>query len=89
MAARLTVDFNSGSKDKIGLSLIDANTKTAANDTFKFIGTSEFTKVAGQLRYQVLDGDSHVSGDINGDGVADFTILLQHVDTLRAGDFIL
>ena len=85
----IITDFNSGSKDKIGLSLIDANTKTAANDTFKFIGTSEFTKVAGQLRYQVLDGDSHVSGDINGDGVADFTILLQHVDTLRAGDFIL
>lgn len=82
-------DFSSLSKDKVGLSLIDANANTSTNDAFKFIGTSDFTKVAGQLRYEVVDGDAHVSGDVNGDGVADFTIVLQHVDTLRAGDFIL
>ncbi|WP_162854526.1 right-handed parallel beta-helix repeat-containing protein [Sphingobium estronivorans] len=89
VGATVITDFSSAEKDRIGLSLIDANIKTAANDAFKFIGTGAFTKVAGQLRYEVVNGDSHVSGDVNGDGIADFTIVLQHVDTLRASDFIL
>ncbi|WP_176592687.1 right-handed parallel beta-helix repeat-containing protein [Sphingobium sp. EM0848] len=89
VGATVITDFSSAQKDKIGLSLIDANIHTAANDAFKFIGTAAFSKVAGQLRYEVVNGDSHVSGDVNGDGIADFTIVLQHVDTLRASDFIL
>ncbi len=89
LSNNIITDFNAAEKDKIGLSLIDANAKTAANDAFKFIGAAEFTKTAGQLRYEVADGHSYVSGDINGDGVADFTLVLQNVDMVRASDFIL
>ncbi|KAA9013035.1 hypothetical protein F4U94_17195 [Sphingobium limneticum] len=88
-SSTLITDFSSVEKDRIGLSLIDANSNTAANDAFKFIGSNAFTKAAGQLRYDVVDGDAHVYGDVNGDGVADFAIVLQDVDTLRASDFIL
>lgn len=88
-ASTLITDFSSVEKDKIGLSLIDANSGTAANDAFKFIGSNAFTKAAGELRYEIVNGDAHVCGDVDGDGLADFSIVLQHVDTLRASDFIL
>jgi len=82
-------DFKSAEGDKIALNGLDANVNTAADDKFTFIGTGAFTKVAGQLRYAVSGGDVHVMGDVNGDGVADFTIALTGVTKLAASDFIL
>jgi len=81
-------DFQSGT-DIISLSLMDANVNTSANDAFKFIGQSAFTGAAGQLRYEVVDGNSYVMGDLNGDGHADFTLQLDSVTTLKVGDFYL
>lgn len=81
-------DFVSGTDD-INLSAIDANTRTAANDGFRFIGTAGFHKVAGELNYTVSGGSAFVSGDTNGDGVADFTIELTNVTKLVANDFML
>jgi serralysin len=63
-------DFNRGSGDVIDLRLIDANSLTARNDAFRFIGTAAFSGTAGELRYS---GDI-ISGDVNGDGRADFQI---------------
>lgn len=83
------LDFSSAQKDKIGLSLLDANVKTAVDDRFAFIGTKAFGKVAGELRYEKQGGNSVVMGDVNGDGVADFAIKLIGVGSLSAADFVL
>ena len=76
-----------GAGDKILLAEIDANTLTSANDKFWFIGKSAFGGVAGQLRYDVVGNDAIVTGDLNGDRVADFTIHLVGVNTLTGMEF--
>jgi Ca2+-binding RTX toxin-like protein len=81
-------DFTRGT-DKISLSNIDAKAATAVDDAFSFIGTQSFHKVAGELRYQVTGGNTYVYGDVNGDGVADFGILLKGITAVTASDFIL
>ncbi|MEO7178951.1 MAG: M10 family metallopeptidase C-terminal domain-containing protein, partial [Allosphingosinicella sp.] len=66
-------DFTSG-VDKIRLSEIDANSGLAGDQAFTFIGNSAFSGVAGELRGYVQGGDHYLAGDVNGDGLADFTI---------------
>lgn len=82
-------DFSSRQGDKIVLSLLDANSRTASDDKFAFVGSQGFTGVAGQLRYDVKNGGATVYGDTNGDGRADFTIVLLNVSSLSASDFVL
>ncbi len=81
-------DFNQGQGDQIDLQGFDAITG-GTDDAFSFIGSGAFTNVAGQLRAVVSGGQTLVSGDINGDGVADFLIRVDGVLTLGTGDFIL
>jgi serralysin len=81
------LDFTSG--DRITLSRIDAITG-GSDDAFAFIGNSAFTNTAGQLRSSDNgDGTHTVEGDVNGDGVADFAILVTAATPLGSGDFIL
>jgi Ca2+-binding RTX toxin-like protein len=70
----LITDIAAG--DTIDLHLIDADTKTAGNQAFHI--ASKFTKHAGELvlHYDSANDRTSVSGDVNGDGKADFTILL-------------
>jgi len=75
--------------DKMDLRGIDANPVTAGDQAFSFIGTSAFTATAGQLRYAFDGTDTWVQGDIDGNGVADFEIVLTGNHTLGAGDFYL
>jgi Ca2+-binding RTX toxin-like protein len=82
-------DFRRAQKDKIGLKQIDANTGTAGDDFFTFIGTADFGNTAGQLRYEATEGGVVVQGDVNGDGKADFAIFVKGVAALKAGDFYL
>lgn len=83
-------DFNSAQGDRIDLSAIDAIKQTASvNDAFTWIGSGAFTKVAGQLRYVVTNGVGLVSGDIDGNGTADFAIRIDGGPALTALDFIL
>jgi serralysin len=82
-------DFKQSEADKISLRAIDANTKTSADDAFTFIGTAAFHKKAGELHYVKSNGDTLIQGDVNGDGKADFTIVLDTLVTLKATDFIL
>lgn len=84
------IDFSHAQGDRIDLSALDANTVGGtANDAFSFIGTQAFGKVAGQLRVGTMSGLTVVSGDTNGDGLADFMIRLDGSPVLVAGDFVL
>lgn len=83
------LDFSQDAKDRIDFSDIDANTKIDGNQAFSFIGTAGFHDKAGELRYLVKSGDTRIQGDVNGDGKADFTLVLEGSVDLDAGDFLL
>ncbi|HEX8308115.1 MAG TPA: cadherin domain-containing protein [Allosphingosinicella sp.] len=85
----LITDFSRSQGDKISLSGIDANSLLSANQAFTFIGTSAFSNVAGQLRFETSAGITTVFGDVNGDGVADLQIQLSGAVPLIASDFVL
>ncbi|MGZ2386201.1 calcium-binding protein [Rhizobium brockwellii] len=84
------LDFSSADGDKIRLADIDADTSSAAtNEAFSFVGSAAFSGVAGELRAETLSGITHVYGDVNADGAADFEIVLNNGASLSATDFIL
>lgn len=81
------VDFSTAEGDKVKLK----NLSVAISDEgdFSFIGTQSFHKVAGEIRF-VADskGNGSIQGDLNGDGVADFSIKLIGVSSMTASDFL-
>ncbi|WP_157196585.1 calcium-binding protein, partial [Methylobacterium sp. 88A] len=82
-------DFKIGT-DHIDLFAIDANSKVSGDQSFSFIGTGAFTKEAGQLHTIQSGGATIVEGDVDGNGKADFQIVLRNVvDALHANDFLL
>jgi len=87
-ADRIT-DFSSADGDTITVRGIDANTDVAEDQNFTFIGSTAFTDVAGQLRIATTNAFTYVEGDVNGDGVADFSIRLNGIVALVAADFVL
>ena len=83
-APDVIMDFQPG-LDKIDLSLINAKAAASTDQSFSFIGSAAFTGVAGQLRYV----SGLLSGDVTGDGVADFQIQLTNNPALSSSDLIL
>jgi Ca2+-binding RTX toxin-like protein len=87
-------DFRPG-VDDIDLSTIDANTARGGDQSFSFGGTGEFRGKAGELRYQTFDqpGTANditvVTGDVDGDRVADFEIEISGIVQLTKNDFLL
>ncbi|WP_310473926.1 cadherin domain-containing protein [Sandarakinorhabdus sp.] len=67
------VDFSRTQGDKIDLSAIDADTGLEGDQAFVFIGNGAFTGLAGELRYSQAGSVFSISGDVDGDGLADFT----------------
>jgi Ca2+-binding RTX toxin-like protein len=67
------LDFQSGI-DKIDLSRIDANSNSAGNQAFSWIGSNAFSGVAGELRAFQSGGNWIVQGDTDGNGIADLVI---------------
>jgi Ca2+-binding RTX toxin-like protein len=88
-AADAITDFKSFEGDRVDLSAIDANTSTAGDQAFSFIGNGAFTHHAGELRSTVSFGVTTITGDVNGDGVSDFQIELSTLFSTVAGDFVL
>jgi Ca2+-binding RTX toxin-like protein len=88
-ARDVITDFSRSQSDKINLSAIDANSNAANNQAFTFIGAAAFSNVAGQLRFETSNGVTLISGDVNGDGVADFQIEVTGPLTPVASDFVL
>ena len=90
-------DFKSAEGDKIDLTAVDANTTALAtgDQAFDYISHALFHHVAGELRSYSLNraGTAHdvtiVVGDINGDGVGDFTVELAGLVNLHDADFSL
>jgi Ca2+-binding RTX toxin-like protein len=83
------LDFTRSEHDTLDLQAIDASSKASGNQTFDFIGKQAFTHHAGELRYEIVSGDTHVLADINGDGKADFEIHLEDAVKFQASDFAL
>jgi Ca2+-binding RTX toxin-like protein len=82
-------DFSIREKDRIDLTSIDANGRKGGDQAFKFIGKEDFHKKAGELRYEKAAGGIVVSGDINGDGKADFAVTVKGLASFSKGYFML
>jgi Ca2+-binding RTX toxin-like protein len=80
------LDFDRAEGDIIDLAAIDAKTG-GKNNAFEFIRKQGFSGDKGELRFKVKDGDALVEGDTNGDGEADFAILVAGVTKLTGDDF--
>jgi Ca2+-binding RTX toxin-like protein len=75
--------------DKIDLRGVDANSGSAGDQAFTFIGTAAFSGTAGELRYTFDGTDTWLQGDITGDGVSDFEIVFTGSVGLYGTDFYL
>lgn len=87
--ADLIGDFSHGEGDRIDLSGIDANTNAAGNQAFTFIGGAAFSGTAGELRFEVVNGETVLTGDIDGDKIADGFIRVDTDQPLVTSDFAL
>lgn len=82
----IITDFSHAQKDRIDLKGIGA---------LDFIGSDAFSNHAGELRFEKFDnaGKSNdytwISGDTNGDGVADFVVQARGLIDFVDGDFLL
>ncbi len=77
-------DFDAND-DGIDLAAIDADTGSAGDQAFDFIGAARFSGAAGELRHAGLK----LQADVDGDGRADFVVKLLDAGTLGADDFLL
>lgn len=84
------LDFNTAEGDVINLRQIDANTDRLGDQRFSWIDTEAFHHVAGELRYEVAEGGALLQGDVNGDGKADFALMIEGItDLANAGNILL
>lgn len=92
MRDRIT-DFSHVEQDRIDLKGIDADTTTAGNQAFTFIGTGGFVAgVAGQIAVVYGQGFAIINGDVDGNGTIDFSVRLDGIsgaNPLVASDFLL
>jgi Ca2+-binding RTX toxin-like protein len=88
-AGRDTItDFARADGDKIGLMQIDADTTFAGDQAF--VIAAAFSGIAGQLVVKQLTiGRYEISGDVDGDRVADFAINATSSVPLAVADFVL
>jgi Ca2+-binding RTX toxin-like protein len=89
------MDFEAGgvdlslATDRIDLSGIDAVATSKKEDAFTFIGDRGFSGKAGELQVLTQNGVATVSGDVNGDRIADFSFTVQYTGSLDTSDFLL
>lgn len=86
--ADLIKDFSRAQGDRIDLSRTDA-ISGGPDNAFLFIGSAQFSGLAGELRATHSNGQTFVTGDVDGDTAADFMIVLNGAHSLSHGDFIL
>jgi Ca2+-binding RTX toxin-like protein len=81
-------DFEFGT-DRIALGAIDADTIHNGNNVFRLSMTTFHDGLPGSLRVVVVNGDTFVMGDLNGDRVSDFSIEILGIHALTVDDFLL
>lgn len=81
------IDGFSVAEDRIDLSEIDAQPRTAAKDAFVFIGTADFTG-HGQIRYEHVGKTTVVTMNLRGDLRPDMRIDLVGIHTLTEDNFL-
>jgi Ca2+-binding RTX toxin-like protein len=86
-AIDVITDFSTSSGDLIDLSSLDADSATAKNQSFDFIGTAAFSGEAGELRYVKSKTGTDVYADVDGDKKSDFTLHFDDSLTLKAAHF--
>ncbi|MDG6079094.1 hypothetical protein E3U23_07805 [Erythrobacter litoralis] len=79
------LDFTSG-EDIIDVRFLDANTMMEGDQAFTFVGMNAFSGTAGELRYEVGAEGVTLLGDMDGNGVADYQLLLEGIDTIATPD---
>ena len=72
-------------EDKIDLSAIDADSLNVGNQSFRYVGGGQFTGYTGMLKFS----NGILSGDINGDKVADFQIEVNVVGGAMSSNCII
>ncbi|WP_040262486.1 M10 family metallopeptidase C-terminal domain-containing protein [Pseudomonas massiliensis] len=78
-------EFSASEGDKVDLTALDANTRTAVVDTFKFIGSAAFSADAtGELRF----ADGVLQGSQDADGAPEFEVRMLGLDTFRSVDLV-
>lgn len=82
-------DFDRAEGDRIDLSGMDASVSADGDQAFAFIATAAFSGTESELRYVQVSGKTIVRGDIDGDGIKDFSIVLTGLHALTEGDFVL
>lgn len=84
----LVLDFGLGN-DRLNFSATDADLTITGDQAFDFIGREAFSGAAGELRFDIRRGDTFVRGDVDGDGVADFSLTLTGRIDLQDADIML
>ncbi len=83
------IGWTHSQRDKVDLHTIDANTKVSGNQDFKWLASKGFSGHAGELRYEVKQGDTFIYADVNGDAKADFTLRIDNTLKFYGDNFIL
>jgi serralysin len=81
----IVTDFSTGT-DRFDLSSIDANNVTIGDQTFASLGTNP---AANSLWWLAAGTDLILRGDVDGNLVADFEVLLKNLTGLSTADIIL
>jgi Ca2+-binding RTX toxin-like protein len=79
----LILDFDH--RDIVDLRGIDADETTGANESFRFVWAREFSGTPGDLRF----ASGSLSGDVDGDRVADFALGVEDVAGIFGSDLML
>ena len=87
--ADLIGDFRHAERDRIDLRGLDANSALAGDQAFTFVGQAAFSGTAGELRFAFQNGETVLTGDTNGDAVADVFLRVSDQTTLVKADFLL
>ena len=82
-------DFSRTDGDRLDFSAFDANANAAGVQHFNFVGAAAFSHTAGELHYAAVSGGVLLTGDVNGDAIADFSLQIAGVTLLQTSDFIL
>ena len=78
-----------GSGDVIDVSVIDANSGLMGNQVFTFNAVVGAALGNFGIAFSHVGGDTLIQGEVNGDGKADFAIILTGTLNLTVSDFIL